>query len=281
MGTPLGADCLLDFYVGQAFSEFSDLSDHDYARVAQIIGDYLHRQTGHSEASRLFKSVVRSSDLVDRIHSVITAPDNPLPALPPEDPRPRKRRRRMQMWSAEEDVRLLSGIYRFGLNNWAPIARFVGQSRTRAQCAQRWNRGLDPKISKLPWETNDDVRLMRLVGRYGERAWTIVSAAMGNRSDVQCRYHYHQLRKNLPDEVQAALQRTPDLSVGFPFAGWPGPVPAPPPLPMAWMPIVLSPEPPRLRVRRYCSPHKADAAVTRKSPQISLIDLVKSLMNVH
>jgi hypothetical protein len=41
------------------------------------------------------------------------------------------------------------------------------------------------------------MRLMQLVHMYGDKAWTKISGSMGNRSDVQCRYHYHQLAKDI------------------------------------------------------------------------------------
>jgi hypothetical protein len=107
----------------------------------------------------------------------------------------------MRMWTSGEDCRLLCGIYRFGLNSWAQVAKFVGSSRTRAQCAQRWSRGLDPRICKRSWDPGDDRKLMRLVSEFGECSWMKVSSLMGNRSDVQCRYRYCQLRKEPPDRL--------------------------------------------------------------------------------
>ena len=45
---------------------------------------------------------------------------------------------------------------------------------------------------------NEDVKLIQLVRQYGDKSWTKISNAMGNRSDVQCRYHYIQLTKDMP-----------------------------------------------------------------------------------
>lgn len=103
----------------------------------------------------------------------------------------------MRTWSSYEDVRLLAGIYRYGIDNWAPISKFVGNGRTRAQCAQRWARGLNPRICKDTWDPSEDMRLMQLVQQYGDKSWTRIAASLGNRSDVQCRYHYHQITKDM------------------------------------------------------------------------------------
>jgi hypothetical protein len=130
----------------------------------------------------------------------------------------------MKMWSTYEDSRLLAGIYRYGVNNWAPISRFVGNSRTRAQCAQRWGRGLNPRICKSSWDPSEDLRLVQLVQTYGDKAWTKVSGSMGNRSDVQCRYHYHQLAKDMPQLLQMASRG----AFAFPGMEFTRPIPVKP-----------------------------------------------------
>jgi hypothetical protein len=96
---------------------------------------------------------------------------------------------------AIEDQRLLAGITRFGPDNWAPVAAFVGNGRTRSQCAQRWNRGINPSISKEPWTVGEEEELKRLVKLNSESSWHKIAGELGNRSDVQCRYHYIQMQK--------------------------------------------------------------------------------------
>ena len=103
----------------------------------------------------------------------------------------------MQKWSVYEDNRLLAAIYRYGIDNWALISKFVGNNRTRAQCAQRWTRCLNPRICKDTWDQREDALLFQLVGRYGDHSWTKVAEMMGNRSDVQCRYRYSQISKDI------------------------------------------------------------------------------------
>jgi hypothetical protein len=98
-------------------------------------------------------------------------------------------------WTAEEDQRLLTGIEAHGLNNWSLVASVVGGSRTKAQCAQRWSRGLDPKIAKSNWCCEEEQKLLDLVQVHGLKSWTKICQEMGNRSDVQCRFRYHFLCK--------------------------------------------------------------------------------------
>ncbi|OHS95839.1 Myb-like DNA-binding domain containing protein [Tritrichomonas foetus] len=98
-------------------------------------------------------------------------------------------------WSPREDNRLLYAINKYGLNDWNKVALFVGNNRTKAQCSQRWFRGLDPNLIKGPWTHEEDNELLRLVALYGEKSWLKISSQIVKRSDAQCRYHYQQLKK--------------------------------------------------------------------------------------
>lgn len=106
-------------------------------------------------------------------------------------------RKKTRSWTEYEDQRLLAGIHKFGTDNWVSVAAFVGNGRTRAQCSQRWTRGLDPRISKDKWSPEDEESLMRLVIQYGTKSWTRIAQEIGNRSDVQCRYHYKQMKQEM------------------------------------------------------------------------------------
>jgi hypothetical protein len=148
-------------------------------------------------ACSAFVELVGTSDQITRIRDILGVGDDPIAGSDEEDGDNLMQRKKMKMWSSYEDARLLSGIYRYGVNNWAPISRFVGNSRTRAQCAQRWARGLNPRICKETWDPVEDMRLLQLVQVFGDKSWAKISGSMGNRSDVQCRYHYHQLAKDM------------------------------------------------------------------------------------
>ena len=106
-------------------------------------------------------------------------------------------RKRARPWNADEDRRLLAGILRNGTDSWSAVSEIVGETRTRAQCSQRWFRGLDPRISKKRWSPEEDKKLIDFVEEFGETAWAKIASSMGNRSDVQCRYHYQQLKKQI------------------------------------------------------------------------------------
>jgi hypothetical protein len=209
MAIPPGADLLLDFYVAQFKNELSGLTEAKYSQLSQILSDFLRTTFPYSEAQLQFSAIAGSAALLETIRKVVDASDEPLPVPESDGSLTAGHCRRRNIWTWAEDTRLLCGIYRFGLNNWEQIARFVGHSRNRAQCAQRWNRGLDPGISKNAWNASENAKLVELVQAHGECAWMKVSSLMGNRSDVQCRYHYHQLRKQFPAPIRGATHAMP------------------------------------------------------------------------
>jgi hypothetical protein len=115
----------------------------------------------------------------------------------------------MRSWTSAEDLRLLSGILRFGIEDWSQIAAFVGSGRSKSQCHQRWTRGLDPRIIKATWTPQQDELLLMLVALYGQKGWTRISIGLGNRCDVQCRYRYNVLKKDsdFDAKMRAARQK--------------------------------------------------------------------------
>jgi hypothetical protein len=115
----------------------------------------------------------------------------------------------MRSWTGAEDLRLLSGILRSGIDDWSRIAAFVGSGRSKSQCHQRWTRGLDPRIIKETWTPQQDELLLMLVALYGQKGWTRISIGLGNRCDVQCRYRYNVLKKDsdFDAKMRAAKQK--------------------------------------------------------------------------
>jgi hypothetical protein len=105
------------------------------------------------------------------------------------------------------------------MQSWPVIASFVGNNRTRSQCAQRWRRSLDPRLSKNEWTANEDVQLIGLVSRFGPEGWNYISRKMGNRSDVQCRYRYIQLTRTAK-ENEPRQERPPTRPLSPPHPIW-------------------------------------------------------------
>lgn len=152
----------------------------------------------YQECSARLIPIISSTQPLDKIDEILRTSDWPLPPITvgkPHDPL-KKTRVKTRQWAQYEDQRLLAGIHRYGINDWATIARFVGNGRTKSQCAQRWLRVLDPQISKEQWDNEQDSTLLQLISIIGDKSWTKISQFMNGRSDVQCRYRYHQLQKD-------------------------------------------------------------------------------------
>jgi hypothetical protein len=129
----------------------------------------------------IVQSILFLTDLRDILTTQLTA-------APPAHARQHTR------WTADEDRRLLAAIHRYGCTDWPTIAASIGNGRTKAQCAQRWRRSLDPAIRRDRWQPTEDALLALAVQRHGEHAWTRVSADMKCRSDVQCRGRWQTLK---------------------------------------------------------------------------------------
>jgi hypothetical protein len=157
--------------------------------------------SGHLDYQRAVQhciNLIGCSRPIDRLSLVLTVGDQPLPSVCSMSLSNGNCfvRKPSESWSEYEDIRLLAGIHKFGLESWGSIARFVGNSRTKAQCSQRWIRGLDPRLSKSQWSSAEDQRLRALVEQYGEKSWTRIAVEFGNRCDVQCRYRFRQLKES-------------------------------------------------------------------------------------
>jgi hypothetical protein len=160
-----------------------------------LINRFLTGVLDQGAAAQLSESLIGTKRPIDKLTVILTVTDDPLqhPTMP--IPSTAVRRKKSEVWTDSEDIRLLAGIHRFGLCAWGSIARFVGNNRTKAQCCQRWCRGLDPRISKTPWTVSEDEKLRDLVRKYGQKQWTRIAKEFGNRCDVQCRYRFIQLQK--------------------------------------------------------------------------------------
>jgi hypothetical protein len=148
-------------------------------------------------------SLIGTARPIERLMAILTATDQPLCAT--VHPRLHfanvSSRKKTELWSEPEDIRLLAGIHKFGIGEWGSIAWFVGNNRTKGQCCQRWCRGLDPRISKSLWTVDEDERLEELVKRFGTKSWTRIAMELGNRCDAQCRYRFNQLHQAEPVSV--------------------------------------------------------------------------------
>jgi hypothetical protein len=193
------SDPLLDIGLNMLRDEAPNLEPSKESTVSSLLTRFIDGSMPYVQVRQLVIEVIGTAAFIDKVQEILTCPDTPIP-----EPRTHLgfdgigSRKKTQSWTAQEDVRLFAGVHRFGLSTsctWSAVAEFVGNGRTRSQCSQRWIRALDPRISKGHWTKEDEDRLANLVARMGEKSWMKVACEMGNRSDVQCRYHYIQMQK--------------------------------------------------------------------------------------
>jgi hypothetical protein len=209
---------LLNLARRYALAASPNLLDSECTEAVSILERYIKSEISFQSAAALYRAKFRTSAPVDRIREILeVSPES----LPSHGCFSTVFRRKNQQWSPIEDTRLLSAIHRFGTDNWNLVAQFVGNNRTRSQCSQRWQRGLDPRISRSRWTPEEEAKLLQLVEKHGQKSWIRISATLGNRSDVQCRYRYHQILRGrsagpVPTDVEEVeeVEETPTVESG-------------------------------------------------------------------
>ncbi|CAF3236490.1 unnamed protein product, partial [Rotaria sp. Silwood2] len=102
------------------------------------------------------------------------------------------RKKSYKKWTKDEDERLKDFInLNGGLKDWSRISKYVGNGRTDAQCQHRWERFLDPSITKGPWTDEEDKKVIELVHDYGARQWSLIAKELKGRVGKQCRERWH------------------------------------------------------------------------------------------
>jgi hypothetical protein len=192
---PRGRDALFEYGVSMVQSDRGALTLDSQKSLIRILRDFVFEVASKSECSQKLKELIGSNGYIEDLECLMKMDDTPLPAQSDGTVGPEQDRRTVRSWSNEEDRRLVGGIYRFGPENWKRVAEFVGNGRTRAQCAQRWIRGLNPKISKRRWTPEEDHRLLQLYADQQDGSWAKIAYILGDRTDVQVRYRYRKLMR--------------------------------------------------------------------------------------
>jgi hypothetical protein len=171
-----------------------ELSPEVKKKEVKCLCDLIKGEITANEALEITKQIVDTDQPVQKIIALLSISPDPISCRHTQQfGLLSSARRKARNWSQYEDQRLLAGVLKYGLDNWSQVSVFIGNGRTRAQSSQRWSRGLDPRIWKGPWTSDEESELMRQVTMFGKKAWKLIATNLGNRSDVQCRYHYGRL----------------------------------------------------------------------------------------
>ena len=217
----VGLDLLVDVALSYVEGYANTANEESKAKLSQAFSDFLHQRKNYADCQSVLIEVAGRDDALVKLNEILNVPDEPFPPTygsnnPAGASKDDPMRKKTRTWTSAEDQRLLAGLAKYGPDNWQMIAKFIGGGRNRAQCSQRWSRCLNPKISKKSWTSDDDKKLKEMVELYGEKNWTKIASLFGNRSDVQCRYHYRQLmsRNNpsRPPPIQTSFNLpTPEI----------------------------------------------------------------------
>ena len=202
----MNEDPLVDIGIGKYLELKPELLDNDdiLSQLKTVLSQYSKGEVSYINASEKVLELTGFIQPLDFIKSILSISEMPIPGnfnIPypnfHHEVKSSIGRKKSQPWTFYEDQRLLAAIHKYGLSDWSSVSAFVGNNRSQAQCSQRWIRGINPNLSKNSWSQEEDDRLLKLIALHGTKSWTHIASHFGNRCDVQCRYRYYQLYRQL------------------------------------------------------------------------------------
>jgi len=99
-------------------------------------------------------------------------------------------RKSTRHWTIEEDENLKKFAKLKVYKNWEEISEYL-KDRTAIQCYNRWNKVLNPDLTKIPWTIEEDEILSNLIHISGTDNWTLISKNLPGRIGKQCRERWN------------------------------------------------------------------------------------------
>eukprot|EP00466_Bigelowiella_natans_P019261 jgi/Bigna1/30406/gw1.5.185.1 len=93
-------------------------------------------------------------------------------------------------FTEEEDKKICKHVQENGATNWGLLS-FSMPQRTSVQCRTRWFEGLDPRLKKSPWSSQEDRLICKYHGILGPR-WSCIAEHVKGRTAKAIREHFMQ-----------------------------------------------------------------------------------------
>jgi hypothetical protein len=93
--------------------------------------------------------------------------------------------KRGQKWTDDEDDLLRTLMKQFG-KQWSAIANQM-PNRSATQIAARWEKCINPSLTKGPFTSDEDSLIVAFVAEHGTRSWPKMSLILPQRTAKQCR----------------------------------------------------------------------------------------------
>ncbi|TYI04504.1 hypothetical protein ES332_A10G023600v1 [Gossypium tomentosum] len=111
-------------------------------------------------------------------------------------------------WSPEEDKKLIAYIKRYGIWNWAEMAKPAGLQRSGKSCRLRWVNYLRPGIKHGNFTKEEEETIIDLHEKLGNR-WSVIASKLPGRTDNEIKNHWHA---HLSKRLKYDLNSLPDMS---------------------------------------------------------------------
>jgi hypothetical protein len=88
-------------------------------------------------------------------------------------------------WTEPEDELLRQLVHTYG-KQWSVIAAHI-PTRTAAQVTSRWEKCINPLLTKGAFTSDEDAIIIDFVSAHGTHSWTAIAQILPHRSPKQCR----------------------------------------------------------------------------------------------